>query len=105
MIAYSEKFEAEAVAAPDVTNDSFGVDAALLNQKIEFGGHAFFDSLVRRLDKQPVDADIQDAGDVVATVAAPADPDVVRGRESGQCAAGIGRFLVQEKLPEASARR
>jgi len=83
LFADSEKFEAEAVAAPDVTNDGFGGDAALLNQKIEFGGHAFFDSLVRGLDKESVDADIQDVGDIVATVAAPADPDVLRGRESG----------------------
>lgn len=66
-----------------MADDGVGFDAALLNEEVELGGHAFFDLEVRSLDEEAVDADIEDAGDIVAAVAAPADPDVFRGWEAG----------------------
>lgn len=63
-------------AALDVTNDGIGFDAAFLNEEVKFGGHAFFQLEVRSLDEEPIDADVEDAGDIVPAIAAPADPDV-----------------------------
>jgi hypothetical protein len=37
-----DESQAYAAAAFYMTNDSFGFDSTLLNQKIELGGHAFF---------------------------------------------------------------
>jgi hypothetical protein len=76
-VSHGRKSQAEAIAALYVANQSFGCDTALLNQKIELGGHAFFHAQVRRLDKEPIDADVQDARNIVALVASPADPDVL----------------------------
>jgi len=59
-----------------MSNNGVGSDAALLNQKIELGGHAFFYAEMRRLDEQAIDTDVQDAGNIIPAVAAPADPDV-----------------------------
>jgi hypothetical protein len=38
---------------------------------------------VRGFDEKTVNADVEDAGDVVAAVAAPADPDVLCGSKPG----------------------
>jgi hypothetical protein len=78
-LAYGEESQAKAAAAGYVADDGVGLDAAFLDQEIKFGGHALFHFEVRGLDEQPVDADIQDAGDIVASVAAPADPNIVGG--------------------------
>jgi hypothetical protein len=77
IVGNGNESQTEAVAAFDVANDGVGLDTAFLNQEIELGGHAFFHVQVRGLDKQAVDTDVQDAGDVVAAIAAPADPDVL----------------------------
>jgi len=77
-VADGEKTQAKASAAFDVADDSVGLDAAFLDEEVELGGHAFFDLEVRRLNEKAVDADVEDAGDVVAAVAAPADPNVFR---------------------------
>lgn len=61
-----------------MANDGVGFYAAFLNQEVEFGGHAFFDFRVRGLDEEAVDADVENAGDVVAAIAEPADPDIFR---------------------------
>jgi hypothetical protein len=74
--------EAEASTAADVANEGVGLDAALLHEELEFGWHAFFDLEVRRLDEEAVDADVEDAGDIVAAVALPADPDVLGSRKA-----------------------
>jgi len=100
-VAYGEESQAEAAAVFYVADDGVGFDAAFLNEKVEFGGHAFFDFEVRGLDEQAVNADVQDAGDIVAAIAAQADPDVLRGWEPGEGAPGVGRFLVHERLAGA----
>jgi hypothetical protein len=60
-----------------VANDGVGFDTAFLDEKVEFGGHAFFHFAMRGFDEEAIDADVEDAGDVFAAMAAPADPDVV----------------------------
>jgi len=77
-LADGEETQAKALATFNVANDGVGLDAALLNEEVELGGHAFLDLEVRGLDEKAVDADVEDAGDVVAAVAAPADPNVFR---------------------------
>jgi len=80
LVVDGQELDAEAVATIHVTDNGVRFDAALGNEKVEPGGHAFFDAEMRSLDEHAVDVDIQDAGDVVEAVAAPADPDVFRGR-------------------------
>ena len=75
---YGEETKAQAPATFDVANDSVGLDAAFLNEEVELGGHAFFDLEVRGLDEKTVNADVENAGNVVAAVATPADPNVFR---------------------------
>ena len=75
-VSHSRKSQAETIAALYVANQSFGCDTAFLDQKIKLGGHALFHAEVRRLDKKAIDADVQDARNIIALVAAPADPDV-----------------------------
>lgn len=75
---YGEETQAKASAAFYVADDSVGLDAAFLNEEVEHGGHAFFDLEVRGLDEKTVNAYVEDAGDVVAAIAAPADPNVFR---------------------------
>ena len=82
-VSYSDEAQAEAAAAFDVANDGVGFDAAFLNEKVQFGGHAFFHLGLRSLDEEAVDADVEDAGDIVAAIAAPADPDVFRRGKAG----------------------
>ena len=82
-VGYSDEAQPEAVAVFYVANHGVGFDAAFLNEKIQFSGHAFFHLGVRRLDEEAVDADVEYAGDIVAAIAAPADPDVFRGWEAG----------------------
>jgi len=79
LFGQGSEFQAEAIAALYVTDDGVGFDAALGNQKIEFGGHVFLDIEMGRLDEEAVSADVQNAGNVIAAVAAPADPDVLGG--------------------------
>jgi hypothetical protein len=100
-VGRGEESQAEAGAAFNVPNDGVGFDAALLNEEVELRGHAFSDFEVRSLDEEAVDADVENAGDVVAAVAAPADPDVFRGWETGEGPAGVGWFVVHEGLPGA----
>ena len=75
-VSHGRKSQAEPIAALYVTDQSIGCDTAFLNQKIELGGHAFFHAQVRRLNKKAIDADVQDARNIIALVTAPADPDV-----------------------------
>ncbi len=75
-VSHSSKSQAESIATLYVTNQSFGRDTSFLDQKIELGWHALFHAEVRRLDKQAINADVQDARNIVAVVAAPADPDI-----------------------------
>jgi hypothetical protein len=79
VVGYGNEAQAQAGAAFDMANDGVGFDAAFLDEKVQFGLHAFLDLEVRRLDEEAVDADIEDARDVVAAIAAPADPNVFRG--------------------------
>jgi len=58
VVGYGEESQAEAAAAFYVANDGVGFYAALLNEKVEFGGHAFFDFGVKGLDEEAIDADI-----------------------------------------------
>jgi len=80
LVVDGQELHAEAVATIHVTDDGVCFDTALLNEKVEPGGHAFFDAEMGSLDEHAVDVDIQDAGDVVEAVTTPADPDVFRGR-------------------------
>jgi hypothetical protein len=82
-VGYSDEAQAEAVAVFYVANDGVGFDAAFLNEKVQFSGHAFFHLGLRSLDEEAVDADVEDAGDIVAAIAAPADPDVFRRGKAG----------------------
>jgi hypothetical protein len=78
-IVFSHGNESQAQATPAlyVTNDGVRFDAPLLNQEIKLGGHAFFHTEERSLDKYAVDTYVQDPGDIVAIVAAPAEPDIL----------------------------
>jgi hypothetical protein len=96
VVAHSNESQAEAAAALYMTNDSVGFDAPFLNQEIELGRHAFFHIEVRSLDKEAVDTYVQDAGHIVAFVAAPAEPDILRGWKPGQGTARVGLFLKHE---------
>ena len=80
LVVDGQELHADAVATIHVTDDGVRFDTAFPNEKVEPGGHACFDAEMRSLEEHAVDADIQDAGDVVEAVAAPADPDVFRGR-------------------------
>ena len=82
-VSYGDEAQAETDAGFYVANDGVGFDAAFLNEKVQFGGHAFFQLGVRSLDEEAIDADVEYAGDIVAAIAAPADPDVFRGWEAG----------------------
>jgi hypothetical protein len=82
LISEGNEAKAEAAASFDVANYGVGFDAAFLNEEVELGGHAFFDFEVRGLDEEAVDGDVQNAGDIVAAVAAPADPDIFRGQKT-----------------------
>jgi hypothetical protein len=73
-----DEFQAYSRAAFYVANDGVGSDASLLNEKIELGGHSVLDLEMRGLDKEAVAANVQDAGDIIAAIATPADPDVFR---------------------------
>jgi hypothetical protein len=73
----------ETVAALYVTDHSVRLDAAFLNQEIELGGHALFHAEMRSFDKHAIDTDVQDSRNIVAPVAAPADPDILRGWKPG----------------------
>jgi hypothetical protein len=101
---YDHESQPESAPAFYVTNDSLRFDAAFLNQKVQFGRHAFLHLEVRSLNEQPIDTDIEDPGDVVAAIANPADPDVFRGGKTREGAPGIGWFPYQERLPGALAR-
>lgn len=82
-VSYGDEAEAKAAAVFYVANDGVGFDAAFLNEKVQFSGHAFFHVGMRSLDEQAFDADVEDAGDIVAAIATPADPDIFRGWEAG----------------------
>jgi hypothetical protein len=82
LLGKGNKAKAEAAAAFDVAHYGVGFDAAFLDEEVELGGHAFFDFEVRSLDEEAVDTDIQDARYIVATVTAPANPDVFRCQEA-----------------------
>ncbi len=76
-IAQDDESQAKASATLYMANDGVGLNAALLNEKVEFGGHTFLDFEMRSLDEEAVDADVEDAGDVIAAIAAPTNPNVV----------------------------
>jgi hypothetical protein len=78
-LAYGEESQAKPAATFYVADDGVGPDATFLDQEIKFGRHALFHFEVRGLDEQAVDADVEDAGDVVPSVAAPTDPNIVGG--------------------------
>ena len=96
VVTHSNESQAETTSALYMTNDSVGFDAPFLNQEIELGWHAFFHIEVRSLDKEAVDTYVQDAGHIVAFVAAPAEPDILRGWKPGQGTARVGLFLKHE---------
>ena len=81
--ADGEETKAQAPATFYVADDGVGLDAAFLNEEVELGGHAFFYLEVRGLDEKAVNTYVEDAGDVVPTVAAPADPNVFRSGKAG----------------------
>src|SRR5690348_3318033 len=95
-----EELHAEAVAAFNVANNRVGIDAALFDKKIQLGGHALLEGEVLSLDKQARRRNVQDSRDIVTAIASPANPDVVRGREAKQSAAGIGRLVVHDNSPK-----
>jgi hypothetical protein len=82
-VGYGDEAQAEAAAVFYVANHGVDFDAAFLNEKVQFSGHAFFHLGLRSLDEEAVDADVEDAGDIVAAIAAPADPDVFRRGKAG----------------------
>jgi hypothetical protein len=82
-VSYGDEAQAEAAAAFYVANDGVGFDAAFLNEKVQFSGHASFNTEVRGLDEEAVDADVEDAGDIVAAIAAPTNPDIFRRGKAG----------------------
>jgi hypothetical protein len=98
-LADGEETQAQAPATFYVSDDSIGLDAAFLNEEVELGGHTFFDLEVRGFDEKTVNADVEDAGDVVAAVAAPADPNVFRSGKASKSTAGIRWFLLQDGPP------
>ncbi|MGC1617152.1 MAG: hypothetical protein WA765_01555 [Candidatus Acidiferrum sp.] len=73
-----DESQSDSSAAFYMANGGIGSDASLLNEKIELGGHSFLDLEMWGLDKEAVEANVQDARDVVAAIAAPTDPDVLR---------------------------
>jgi hypothetical protein len=83
VVGYGNEAKAQAAAAFDVANDGVGFDAAFLNEEVQFGLHAFLDLEVRRLYKEAVDADVENARDIVAAITSPADPNVFRGGKAG----------------------
>lgn len=70
-----------------MSDHGIGFDAALLDKEVELRGHALFDFEVRGLDEESVDADVENPGNIVAAVAAPANPDVFRSQKASQGAA------------------
>ena len=82
-LADGEETEAQAPATLYVADDSVCLDAAFMNEEVELGGHAFFYLEVRGLDEKTVNAYVEDAGDIVAAIAAPADPNVFRSGKAG----------------------
>ena len=76
-VAHGSKSQAEAAPFFYMAHDCVGLYAPFLNQKIELGRHALFHTEVRSLDKQAVDTDVQDAGDIIAFVASPAEPNIL----------------------------
>jgi len=77
-LADGEETKAQASATFYVADDGVGLDAAFLNEEVELGGHAFFDLEVSGLDEKTLNADVEDARDIVAAIATPADPNVFR---------------------------
>lgn len=61
IIPNGDESEAEAFATAYVTNEGICLYTALLDQEVEFGRHAFFYAQMGSLDKQAVDADVQDS--------------------------------------------
>ncbi len=51
IVADRNKLQTEPASPLYVTNDGVGLDAPLLNQEIELGGHACFHAEVRSRDK------------------------------------------------------
>jgi hypothetical protein len=58
----------------NVADCGVGFEAAFLNQEIQIYREAFVESFLRGVEEETVHAEIQDAGDIVAAIAAPADP-------------------------------
>jgi hypothetical protein len=81
-VGHGDKTQAKTASAFNVTNDSVGFDAAFLDEEVELGFHAFLELEVGRLNEEAIDADVEDAGDIVAAVALPADPDVLGCRKA-----------------------
>jgi hypothetical protein len=100
-----DETKAKPAATFYVTDDGVGLDAALLNEEIEFGRHAFFEFRVRSLDEEAVDTYVENAGDVVAAIAAPANPNVLGGWKASKRTTRVRGFLNQSGLLEAAARR
>jgi hypothetical protein len=59
-------------------NHGVSSDATLLDEEVEFGGHVLLNAQVRSLDEEAFAANVQNSGHVVAAVAAPAEPDILR---------------------------
>lgn len=53
---------------------SVGFEAAFLDQEIQFCRVAFVEAFLGGVEEEAVDAEVQDAGDIVTAIAAPADP-------------------------------
>lgn len=100
---YGEETKAQSPPALYVANDGVGLDASFLNEEVQLSRHALFDLEVRSLDEKAVNADVEDAGNVVAAIAAPADPNVFRSGKANKSTAGIRRFLLQDGPPRADA--
>jgi hypothetical protein len=58
----------------DVADCGVGFEAAFLNQEIQFCREAFVEAFLPGVEEEAVDAEIQDAGDILAAIAAPANP-------------------------------
>lgn len=76
--AQRQKSQSDSRAAFHVANNGIGSDTSLLHEKIELGRHSFLNFRMRGPDKEAVDADVQDTGDILTPIATPADPDVLR---------------------------
>jgi len=76
-LANEDKLQAEPGAGARVADDGLRGDFALLDQKMELG-FGVSGELLRCFEEEAAGAQISNAGNIVASLAVPKDPDVFR---------------------------